>query len=427
MNKLNLGVGRADITPEIGGNLYGYTPHIYSESVHDRLRATAFVFKCNDVTAVMITAEVCLINTSLSDKIRKAISEKHNVPFENILLSATHTHSGPNTAGTFGWGDIDKKYCDEIFLPQIFTAVDNAFKSVIPVKMGSAYGDSYVGVNRRELRADNVVDFGQQPWGCFNPKMTVLSFKDESGNTVANIIHYGAHGTAAGGNHEITRDWSGIMLDCIETVSGGVTAFFNGFEGDVGPRLSNKGTCGNIHYVEELGKIAAEDALRIYNQISEFNDCEVNVNSGILNIPYKPRITLAEAEEGVKRSAGNTVNIDAQSLCYFENIVKSYKEGYTDKEYYEIPQSAIAIGENVFIGFAYEVFSEIGLRIQKAVADKNILTLSNTNGSEGYFPTRDQLCMGGYEIKMFKTSGIQNFVDDADWYLMTETVKNITN
>jgi len=125
------------------------------------------------------------------------------------------------------------------------------------------------------------------------------------------------------------------MLDCIETVSGGVTAFFNGFEGDVGPRLSNKGTCGNIHYVEELGKIAAEDALRIYNQISEFNDCEVNVTSGILNIPYKPRITLAEAEEGVKRFAGNTVNIEAQTLCYFENIVNSYKEGYTEKEYYE--------------------------------------------------------------------------------------------
>lgn len=425
MNKLKLGVGRTDITPEIGGNLYGYNPDTYSESIHDNLRATAFVFKYNNITAVMISVEVCLINTTLAYEIRKTISENHNIPLENILISATHTHSGPNTCGQLGWGDIDKEYCDKIFIPQILSAVDNAFKKTVPVKTGCAYGNSYVGINRRELREDNIVVLGQQPWGCFNPKMTVLSFKDESGDTVANIIHYGAHGTAAGLNHEITRDWSGIMLDCIETVSGGITAFFNGFEGDVGPRLSNKKTVGNIHYVEELGKIAANDALRIYNQISEFNDCEVNVISGTLNIPYKPRIPLAEAKSGIKKYEGSTINFTAQSLRYFENIVKSYKEEYIEKNFCEIPQSAIAIGNNIFIGFSYEVFSEIGLRIQKAIPDKNILPLSNTNGSEGYFPTQDQLCLGGYEIEMFKTSDIQTLVDNADWYLMTETVKNI--
>lgn len=112
-------------------------------------------------------------------------------------------------------------------------------------------------------------------------------------------------------------------------------------------------------------------------------------------------------------------------MRYFEKVAKSYKEEYAEKKFCEIPQSAIAIGNNIFIGFSYEVFSEIGLRIQKAIPDKNILPLSNTNGSEGYFPTQDQLCLGGYEIEMFNTSDIQILVDNADWYLMTETVKNI--
>ena len=43
--KLFLGVSRVNITPEVGGNLYGYTPDVISESVHDDLAAIAFYFK----------------------------------------------------------------------------------------------------------------------------------------------------------------------------------------------------------------------------------------------------------------------------------------------------------------------------------------------------------------------------------------------
>ena len=67
------------------------------------------------------------------------------------------------------------------------------------------------------------------------------------------------------------------------------------------------------------------------------------------------------------------------------------------------------------------------MRIDKAIEGKNVHCLSNTNGSKSYFPTQDQLCYGGYEVTMFKTAGIQIPVDNADWYLMKETVRNIKN
>ena len=116
--------------------------------------------------------------------------------------------------------------------------------------MGLAVGDSSIGVNRRQLNSQNKIMLGQNPWGPYDPKMTVISFADEDGIVVANIVHYGMHGTCAGKNHEISRDWSGVMIDEVERVSGAVTAFFNGAEGDVGPRLTNKKTTGDITYVE---------------------------------------------------------------------------------------------------------------------------------------------------------------------------------
>jgi len=92
--------------------------------------------------------------------------------------------------------------------------------------------------------------------------MTVISFADEEGKVVANIVHYGMHGTCAGRNYEISRDWAGVMVDDVERVSGAITAFFNGAEGDVGPRLTNGLTTGNgdITYAERHGALAAHDA-----------------------------------------------------------------------------------------------------------------------------------------------------------------------
>jgi hypothetical protein len=110
---------------------------------------------------------------------------------------------------------------------------------------------------------------------------------------------------------------------------------------------------------------------------------------------------------------------------YFTNVKNSYETDYTEKEYDETEQTIIRIGNVAFAGFPYELFSEIGMRIDDATKDLKVLSLSNTNGTKGYFPTRDQLCRGGYEVTMFKYNGVQTPVDDADFHLMTETLRNI--
>lgn len=233
--KLRLGIAREIITPEIGGNLYGYNPNIYSESVNDDLTATAFAFSQNGKSALLVSVTVCTVNDDLQAEIRQQITERTGVPFGNIILAATHTHSGPNTTGGIGWGDLDVDYVNKIFVPALIKVCSDAVNNLQPVTVASAVGKSYVGMNRRELDENNSVILGQNPWGPFNPDMTVVSFKNEQGSIVGNIISYGCHGTSAGLNHEITRDWSGYMIDAVEAISGGITAFFNGPEGDVAP------------------------------------------------------------------------------------------------------------------------------------------------------------------------------------------------
>jgi hypothetical protein len=65
------------------------------------------------------------------------------------------------------------------------------------------------------------------------------------------------------------------------------------------------------------------------------------------------------------------------------------------------------------------------MRIAQGSKIPYTLSLSNTNGSEGYFVTEDQICRGGYEIDMFKTGQLQPYADNADWHLILQTLKNL--
>lgn len=425
MNPLFLGVARTVITPAVGGQLYGYSPDIFSESVEDDLTVTAFYFRQGETQALLLSATVCLIQTALADRILSLIEEQFAIPKTNCILSATHTHSGPNLAGESGWGSIDREYCETVFIPRLLQAVEQAVAHPQPVRMAAAAGDSYIGVNRRELNLENKVKLGQNPWGPFNPQMTLLSFQTEDGKMIANLIHYGCHGTAAGKNHEITRDWSGLMTDALEQQTGGITAFFNGPEGDVGPRLSNGKTVGDIHHVHELGAIAAEDALQIYKKISDFHAVSLSVSHKNLLIPLQKRTPQNEAAVMLEEYKDQTINIKGMIRTHLEQVITSYREGYADREHLAVPQTAIALGDHIFASFPYELFSEIGMRIDQALPQYKVLPLSNANGSEGYFVTEDAICRGGYEVNMFLYGHLQPFTRDGDFHIIKETMKNI--
>lgn len=427
MNELYLGVARENITPRIGGQLYGYRTNIFSDSVLDDLTVTAFYFKQGSIEALMISATVCLIQTEMVGRILKEIENKYGIPKHHCMISATHTHSGPNTVGTYGWGDIDLEYCENIFIPQILAAVKRAMSCVCPVKVGIATGKSYAGVNRREVNLDNRAFLGQNEWGIFDPRMTVISFQNDEKKIVANMIHYGMHGTAAGGCCGITRDWSGVMTDALEKNSGGITAFFNGAEGDVGPRLMNGLTWGKdgARDVYEIGHIAAHDAVAIFKEIHSFENVMLNAFCGAVKIPLEKRESYTTALDKYELYKDKTVNLGGHLKKHFEDVIASYNSGCEDASYSEFVQVLISIGGVTFVSFPYELFSEISLRINKASDVPYVLSLSNTNGSEGYFVTQDQICRGGYEVSMFLCGHLQAYCQNADEHIIKQTLKNI--
>jgi len=427
--QLLLGVAQTDITPEIGARLFGYGGNVRSESIHDNLTATAFWFEKDNTRALLMSITVCSIITPLADRIRAEIASSLSIPYENCILNVTHTHTGPTTAGMVGWGDVDTDYCENIFIPKILEVAKEAAAAPVPVKMGIAQGKSYVAINRRQVMPNNRIELGQNPWGPFCPDMTVISFRDNEGNAVANMIHYGLHGTAAGKSTVIGRDWSGIMVDRLATETGAITAFFCGPEGDVGPRLSNGETVGNIALMEELGGIAASDAVRIYKDIRSFHDAPLSCLSATVRIPFDKRISPEEATAGYERFSKEPGGTAMALANHYKEVLASYENGYEEVDAKEIPQTIIKIGDVAFVSTPYELFSVIGMRIAEASPVPYTLNLVMSNGSEGYFITEDNLYLaphnGGYEVAMYCMTTLQPYTHDADFHLVSETLKNL--
>ena len=425
--KLLLGVSRRNITPPIGTPLAGYAPDWLSESVNDDLTATVFCFEQDGNRALLVSLTLLSIATKIAGEIREEIEKKFGIPKEAVILHTIHNHSGPNTNISHGWGDANTEYIETILTPAIHAATEEALSNMKSVTMAITQGESLIGVNRRERMADNSIGLGQNPWGCFDPQMTVISFADAQGNPVGNLIHYGCHGTAAGKNREISRDWAGVMIDTLEAQSGAITAFLNGPEGDVGPRLTNGKTTGlqNIGFAMRLGAVAGQDAVRIYNQPKYRDVPKMTVVSGQTMVPLLPRISLEAAKEKYEEFRGHTINIRGRSERHYRMLIESYDNGYEEVAGYPQEQTILRLGDLAIVTTPYELFSELGLRVKKHSPVPYTLVLSNTNGSESYFASESEMCRGGYEINMYVTKYLQPPVPNADWHFVTQTLENL--
>ena len=429
MSSFLFGAGRAVITPEIGTHLYGYEPNVISTSVHDDLTATVLAVGSGkkEDTALLFSLTLGDIQTEFCDEMRAVVSKATGISKDNIIMAGTHTHSAPNVSGLEGWGGIDRPYIDSILLPAIQRAAKDALASMTEAEMGVAVGESKVGINRCQQQRDGVITLGQNPWGTFDPYMTVAVFRRKDDHTpILNLIHYGCHGTASGKNHEITRDWSGMMIDRMEQQTHTMTVFFNGAIGDVGPRLTNGLTVGDITFTEELGSVAAMDAMRIFKDVRTFCEPEVMLHKGTVHLPRQPYPTVdfLNREIADLEALPYLWPLDQLHLTHDKDVRDNLLAGITHpREDFTFEQTLVQIGPMVFIPFPFEPFSEIVLRLREYAPTPYTLSLSCCNGYNGYLPTESALCRGGYEIGVFRYALTDSLADNSDQHIIDENLR----
>lgn len=429
--KFFVGVARADITPLVGGPLQGYTPWRNSGSIHDPLHLTVFMIRQEETCVMLASADLVGIPTNLNLELRKAMANAVGTRPEHILLAPTHTHSGPVT-------NIDKEgkcrnpvYFEIILKNAAIHAAKEAARNLQPAELGIGTTQSQVAVNRRELDVNGQVVLGQEPLGSYDPTMTVISFRTPEGKILGNIVHYGCHNTASGNGTEITRDWCGVMIDRMDEETGGMTAFVNGCQGDCGPRLPNGKTTGNVKMAQELGGLAGIDAMRAFRSIRRWeNEIDLRVLNSTIKLPYG-KLATEEAMLRELEELGDPEKLTSEPLIYYNSVMNQLEMVRSGKaaEYEaeggkSFNLTVIAVGPIAFMPVPFETFSGITVRISRHSPFPWTVCISNGNaGNNGYLPTQDQLCRGGYEVHSFRFPNGYPLADNTDQNMVSAALK----
>ena len=423
--RFRVGVGRREITPPVGTPMSGYTPQRPCESVHDPLHIIVLVIEQGERRILLAALDVCNPGNAGKD-IRSAMAEAAGVPFENTSYSATHTHSGPVTFVTPPFMNPNPEYVYGTLIPRAAEAAKEAAASLEWAEMGIGVTDSQVAVNRRQITEDGSIILGQEPLGLYDPRMTVVSFRSPAGKILCSLVHYGCHNTASGKNKEITRDWCGVMKDRLEAETGAVAMFFNGCEGDCGPRLPNGKTTGDLAMAMALGEVAAKDAVRAWQSIDRWQgELPLRRYSGTVELPYMKFPPLPELEKMIEEMGDPEALSEmdrARRRCYIRQC-ELMKSGKELPEALSYGQTVFALGEFAFVPSPFESFSDMTMRISRHSPFARTVVVSQSNDRLFYLPTQDQIPLGGYEVKTGVWDRIRPFVTDADRHYVSGVLR----
>lgn len=425
MKDFQVGMAKSDITPELGSLLFGYPSKRPSKKIIDGLKVKVIAIKQENEAVLLISADICDLGLDDSLKIREEISKKVGVKIENIIFSTTHTHSGPITRTSAGWGEADHDFVFGKLLNESIDASLSALKSLTPALMAISKVECYAGINRRELDKNGEIILGQNPDGPYDPQMTVIAFKTIDGENIGSLVHFATHPTVAGANRAITRDWPGIMVDRVEKITNAPCMYVNGAEGDIGPRLSNGKTIADDSQIEVIGKIAADSAEKAIYDLGEFKVPELKLESGEIFLPSVEAPSLESVEKDIEAMGDpeKLIEVDITKYSRLTKIKKMYESGQEFSKGITMKQTVISLDGLAIVPFTFEAFCNIALSLREKSPFDDTLLFGLSNGGFGYLPTEEQLPFGGYEVASFRAATIPGFIDSLDKYIVEENVK----
>ena len=439
MKTFKAGFHKTDITPELGVRLAGYnTPERPAEVIHDNLFSSALVMESGELRVAIISLDWVCITAETASEIQTAVEKVAQIPADNIIVCAIHTHSAPNTMDVPGWGGVDQEYIDSV-MPAIIESAKQAVENLAPARMGVSSVTSLTGVNRRTVLEDGTVCFERNTSGSFDPNMTFVSLVGLNDEPIVSLVHYGAHCTAWSITRDVSRDWAGVMINRLETQLACPAMFINGAIGDVGPRTNNRNDRGKytagggdgLESVLEVGYRAATDALNCYESIDSFEgDIEVKTIISDIKIPAKPlpslneaKVNLAELESFKDGWGGSRCKYE-----YWMRVLNAHSRPLEDSIIYE--SRIIAFGPVAIMSLPGEPFSSISLRIREGSPFQYTLIASNANGCVAYIPDQEGRSIGGYEVAMESAVLTYLPVDNSDEFIVAtgiEKLKQIAN
>lgn len=403
-NEIRIGLAEVNYKPDVGLDLVGnYRGDDYaSRGIHDSLYAKALVAedKRGEKVAVL-SIDICMLPKDVVDFMREYIASNSNIRAENVMIMATHTHSGPKP-------DLNNPGSKE-FLIRAAGAVLTANGRLLPTRISAGRSqESRISHNRRLRAKDGTTHmcweklepgYIIEPWGSIDPDVITLTFEQE-GKETGVLVNFGCHATTLTGNNWLySADYPGYLAESIKRVNGKdyISMFCNGCCGNVTQVDYRIGFPDTFQECQRIGYILGVSAMEaMQNSVP----LEGNIVAASREMVPLDRINISDERLEWAKKLMKIVEKEGMPPIQADGMPDAYyaKSWIEMREKQDIIDSAevmvIRIGDLAFVGLPGEIFNEFGIDIKAKSPCRNTIVAGNTNDKRAYFPTKVSFTQG---------------------------------
>lgn len=412
-NQFKAGAALADITPNKSHFLFGY-PFVERTSVgiHDPLLSSALYLTDGKEQVLFLSNDIIYVDKNIVSRTRQAIFEEKGIPVSNIMIAATHTHSGPVTVEcVISENDpivptVDADYIKQMEV-QIVKAACQAVENAVPAEIAFVTGDAMgVGTNRHDPSGPKDMDV---------PAMIVRN--RENKEYIASMLVCSMHPTILHEDSKLySSDFPYFVREKLQRQLLGINCpvlYFTGAAGNQSPRhVTRENT---FEEARRIGSIVADSILsQLSGSIMYSSEQKIHTLHTGVDLPKRefPAVEWAEQHrdrvksrfEKLKKSAANPKEVRTAEVNWFgaEELLFLSKKAHSnllDEAYSRcLPAEiqVVRIGDRCFVAWPGEVFVEYALELKRL--HKNVALITYANGElQGYITTKEAVDKGFYE------------------------------
>jgi neutral ceramidase len=367
----------------------------------------------------MVVCDLVALDPSTIEKFRALVDKEGLLPNDHLLVSVTHTHSGPAYASfltrymTSDAAANSARFEDwENQLPhRMVEALRTAYQQREIARLTTGRGEAQVSVNRRLPDVMGEIRLHPNPDGPVDPELLAVRLSRPDGGTIATLVNYACHPVVlCEDNLQHSGDFAHFLYKRLEAVSGGVALFINGACGNINP--ARRGDFAAAEWVGTTLADAVQAALQVGTTVDQavLKGAYSTVALPLKQLPGEADIDryLGHAKTALaahsnpenyegKRLAAEVERAEQQAGRLGALMQRLQSWGAANGEIGAQIQ-ALRIGEIDLVALPGENFFELGLSIKAGSEGRPCMVAGYSNRSVGYVPTEIAYTEGGYEV-----------------------------
>lgn len=381
------------------------TEPVFVRGHEGQFRATALVIEA-ETRLCLISVDALVPPLDMIQAATRRIAESTTIPAENVLLCATHTHSGPTTHDSFGAtpnpeykrrmeeGAVEavRQACaelDEPGRPRSETQVE--------LLLGLSQ-EATIGRNSRLLLKDGQIGWYNyeeedvlRPTGPYDPDVPVLAFRRAEGSLAGVLFNHTVHNIGATTPGVMSPAFSGLARQEVEQRQHTLALFLPGAFGSTHNITYNGSGLAPSELVYRL-TMAVEEGLQ------SARPC-LSSPLGVLRRPFVYRqreFDEAQAAEDVRRYADRYFREESEAQQRIFARMRAQMAATQGQER-ETTLTVIRLGELALVGIPGEMYARLGLDLRRRSPFRHTFLIGLANEEIGYLPDRQAYRDGGYQ------------------------------